>query len=72
MELIFDPRTGALLGELDTEASDHLTGWAVYLQSRIVNGLPHRPPGAAPSRVRQLRGRAVQEPDGSTLMIGGN
>ncbi len=38
-ELIFDPRTSALLGELDTDPSGAVSGWAVYLQSRIVNGL---------------------------------
>jgi hypothetical protein len=68
-ELIFDPRTSALLGELETDAAGHLVGWAVYLQSQIVNGLPHRPPAPAlPCGVHG--GRSVQEPDGSTVMTG--
>jgi hypothetical protein len=72
MELIFDPRTSALLGELDTDASGKLVGWAIYLQSRIVNGLPRRPPAPLRPACVNYAGRAVQEPDGSTLMIGGS
>jgi len=69
-ELIFDPRTSALLGELDTSPSGALSGWAVYLQSRIVNGLPHQPPAPLRPACVNYSGRAVQERDGSTLMIG--
>lgn len=69
-ELIFDPQTSALLGELDTDASGRLTGWAVYLQSRIVNGLPGRAPGPLRPACVNYSGRAIQERDGSTLMVG--
>ncbi len=43
-ELIFDPRTSALLGELDTDTAGRLVGWAVYLRSTIVDSIPGRPP----------------------------
>ncbi len=69
-ELIFDPRTSALLGELDTDPSGAVSGWAVYVQSRIVNGLPHQPPAPLHPACVNYSGRAVQEPDGSTLMVG--
>ena len=69
-ELIFDPRTSALLGELETDAAGHLVGWAVYLQSRIVNGLPHRPPAPLRPACGVHGGRSAQEPDGSTVMTG--
>ena len=70
MELIFDPHTSALLGELDTNPAGKLVGWAVYLQSRIVNGLPRRPP--APLRPACVGGvgHDTQEPDGSSVTTG--
>jgi hypothetical protein len=70
-ELILDPRTSALLGELDTDASGKLVGWAVYLQSRIVDGLPRRPPAPLRPACVNHGGRTVQEPDGISLTIGG-
>ena len=65
-ELIFDPRTSALLGELDTDPAGALVGWAVYLRSRIVNGLPRRRARTAAPACVYHGGRSVQEPDGST------
>jgi RNA polymerase sigma-70 factor (ECF subfamily) len=43
-ELIFDPRTGELLGEQDTGPTGELQDWAVYLDERVANGLPSAPP----------------------------
>jgi hypothetical protein len=52
-ELIFDPRTSALLGEQQTIATrgsgfngpvGTVTGWAVYLRSAIVDSLPRSRP----------------------------
>jgi hypothetical protein len=43
-ELIFDPRTGELLGEQGTGPTGTLQYWAVYLRERILNRLPGRPP----------------------------
>ena len=40
-ELIFDPRTGELLGE---QSGGQLEYWAVYLRQRVVNHLPSRSP----------------------------
>jgi hypothetical protein len=44
-ELIFDPRTSALLGEqtVDTKTGQ-LTGWAAYQPTKIVDHVPGRPP----------------------------
>jgi hypothetical protein len=69
-ELILDPRTSALMGELDTDAAGKLVGWAVYLQSRIVGGLPRRPPAPLRPACVNHGGRTVQEPDGSSVTIG--
>lgn len=43
-ELIFNPQTSALMGEQELGSASGANGWAVYLQSRVVNRLPHRPP----------------------------
>lgn len=43
-ELIFNPSTSALMGEQQAMASLPGSSWAVYLQSRIVDRLRHRPP----------------------------
>lgn len=40
-ELIFDPKTGELSGEIQTGA---LAGWTVYLRNKVVDSLPGRPP----------------------------
>lgn len=40
-ELIFDPNTGELSGEIETGA---LAGWTVYLDDKVVDSLPSRPP----------------------------
>jgi hypothetical protein len=42
-ELIFNSRTSELMGEQDI-ASGSQGDWAVYLQTRVVNRLPHSPP----------------------------
>ncbi|HTP18567.1 MAG TPA: CU044_5270 family protein [Solirubrobacteraceae bacterium] len=69
-ELILDPRTSALLGELTTDSAGKLVGWAVYLRSRIVNGLPRRPPAPLRPACVNGGGRTVQEPDGSGVTTG--
>jgi hypothetical protein len=53
-ELIFDPRTSALLGELDTDASGRLTGWASTWSRESSIACP-RGPCSPPPHVRQLR-----------------
>jgi hypothetical protein len=40
-ELIFDPKTGELSGEIQTGA---LAGWTVYLRNKVVDSLPSKPP----------------------------
>jgi hypothetical protein len=41
-ELIFNPRTSELMGEQDSGAPGG--DWAVYLESRVIDRLPHAPP----------------------------
>ena len=43
-ELIFNPRTAALMGEQDAGTIAAQDDWAVYLQSRLVNRLPEPAP----------------------------
>jgi hypothetical protein len=43
-ELIFNPRTSALMGEQNLGPAAGSDSWAVYLESRVVDRLPHRPP----------------------------
>jgi hypothetical protein len=43
-ELIFNPKTSALMGEQDIGAAPGSDAWAVYLRSRVVDRLPHQPP----------------------------
>jgi len=40
-ELIFDPKTGELSGEIQTGPQ---AGWTVYLPDKVVNSLPSQPP----------------------------
>ena len=43
-ELIFNPRTAALMGERSTGSLPGSDSWAVYFRSRVVDRLPVRPP----------------------------
>jgi hypothetical protein len=43
-ELIFNPKTSALMGEQDIGSAPGADAWAVYLTSRVVDRLPHQPP----------------------------
>jgi hypothetical protein len=62
-ELIFDPRTGELLGEQQTGAD---AGWAVYLREKVVNGLPGKPPAPLkPPCTKQGEGFGHHVPGGS-------
>jgi hypothetical protein len=45
-ELIFDPRTSALMAEETAGPAPGADSWGVYLQSRLVDRLPHRAPVA--------------------------
>ena len=61
-ELIFDPKTGELLGEQGTGPQY----WAVYLHQQVVNGLPHKPPAPLkPPCTKQGSGYGHQLPGGS-------
>lgn len=43
-ELIFDPRTAALMGEQDIGPHGRVEDWSVYLASRPASRLPRRSP----------------------------
>lgn len=45
-ELIFNPRTAALMGMVTTSTLPGLSGWTVYRAPRVVDRLPYRPPAA--------------------------
>jgi len=69
-ELIFDRRTSAFLGENEISPSGQLTGWAAYLTSRIVNGIPGRAPGPLSPPCQNGGGYAHTAPGGATIMTG--
>jgi hypothetical protein len=65
-ELIFNPRTAALLGEQSTGKAPGSSSWAVYDGSRLVRGVPYRSPLAltppchrGAGSVRNVRGGSV-------------
>jgi RNA polymerase sigma-70 factor (ECF subfamily) len=60
-ELIFDPRTGELLGEQGTGPEY----WAVYLREKVVNGLPTKPPSPLTPPCVNSGGTVKQIPGGS-------
>jgi hypothetical protein len=62
-ELVFDSKTGELLGEQQTGAD---AGWAVYLREKVVDGLPGKPPGPLkPPCTRQGEGVGHSYPGGT-------
>lgn len=62
-ELIFDPETGELLGET---ATGPYGGWYVYLDTKVVNGLPRQPPAPlTPPCTKRGEGVGRQVPGGS-------
>jgi hypothetical protein len=65
-ELIFNPRTAALLGEQSTGKAPGSSSWAVYVGSRLVRGVPYRSPLAltppchhGAGSMRNVRGGSV-------------
>jgi hypothetical protein len=62
-ELIFDPQTGELLGET---ATGPYGGWYVYLDPKVVNGLPSQPPAPlTPPCTSRGEGTVQRIPGGS-------
>jgi hypothetical protein len=62
-ELIFDPQTGELLGET---ATGPYGGWYVYLDTKVVNGLPTQPPAPlTPPCTSRGEGTVTDIPGGS-------
>jgi hypothetical protein len=62
-ELIFDPQTGQLLGET---ATGPYGGWYVYLDTKVVNGLPSQPPAPlTPPCTSRGEGTVQRIPGGS-------
>jgi hypothetical protein len=69
-ELIFDPKTSALLGEEDSAAGT-LTQWSVYRRATIVNHIPGRaPPALRPACDPIGAGKVRQTPSGVNLVTG--
>lgn len=62
-ELIFNPRTSELMGEQDSGPGG-AGDWAVYLQTRVVNRLPHAAPIPLTPPCVNGGGRVTQTPDG--------
>lgn len=62
-ELIFDPQTGELLGET---ATGPYGGWFVYLDTKVVYGLPTQPPAPlTPPCTKRGEGVSRKVPGGS-------
>ena len=62
-ELIFDPKTGELLGEQGT-GPDY---WAVYLSEKVVDALPGKPPAPLTPACVRSAGTVEQVPGGSVM-----
>ncbi len=69
-ELIFNPRTAALLAEQITSARPGVTGWAVYLSSRLVDDLPYRSPVALTPPCRPTGQGYGRDVPGGTVLTG--
>lgn len=66
-ELIFDPQTGELLGET---ATGPYGGWYVYLDTRVVNGLPSQPPAPLTPPCTSRGEGTVQHIPGGSITTG--
>src|SRR3954467_9881619 len=66
-ELIFDPETGELLGET---ATGPYGGWYVYLDTKVVNGLPSQPPARLTPPCTSRGEGTVQHIPGGTIATG--
>jgi hypothetical protein len=67
-ELIFNPRTSALMGEQVVAASGSASSWAVYRESRIVDRLPGRPPAPLTPPCVNGGGIGRQTPHGAVMV----
>jgi hypothetical protein len=66
-ELIFDPQTGELLGET---ATGRYGGWNVYLDNKVVNGLPTQPPAPLTPPCTSRGEGTVQDIPGGSITTG--
>ena len=66
-ELIFDPRTAALLGEQSTGKAPGSNSWAVYLRSRLVNRVRYPSPVALTPPCDNGAGYAHSVPGGTVI-----
>jgi len=68
-ELIFNPRTAALLGEQSGGSAPGENSWSVYLDSRVVSRLPYPSPVPLTSPCHHTMGYVSHVP-GGTVMSG--
>jgi hypothetical protein len=66
-ELIFNPRTSALMGEQDIGKAPGSSGWTVYLGSRVVDRLPQESPLPLTPPCANRGGYVHQTPQGDVL-----
>jgi hypothetical protein len=66
-ELILDPQTGVLLGET---ATGPYGGWYVYLDTKVVNGLPTQPPASLTPPCTSRGEGTVQDIPGGSITTG--
>jgi hypothetical protein len=66
-ELIFNPQTGELLGET---ATGPYGGWYVYLDTKVVNGLPSPPPAPLTPPCTSRGEGTVQDIPGGSITTG--
>jgi hypothetical protein len=70
-ELIFDAHSSAFLGEQSVSgATGRATEWAAYRTSKIVNGVPSRPPGPLDPPCVRGGGYDHRAPNGVSIMTG--
>jgi hypothetical protein len=67
-ELIFNPRTAALLGEQSSGRAPGSSSWTVYLGSRLVRHLPYPSPVALTSPCHNTAGYISSVRGGSVMM----
>jgi hypothetical protein len=66
-ELIFNPRTSALMGEADRGSTPGSDDWAVYLQLRVVSKLPKPSPRPLTPACIAGAGRGHNVPGGTVI-----